>query len=145
MAGIRSLCIIIAIDSASGLIIFVLDIYNAFHNTILPNPSKIVYLSLPYLYLERYKIKWPKHSLASGNHNKLCMQAINSIQGTKLAGKFWYDFLKPIFITVKIIKSSSDHAVFSWVYKIYKYFLAVETDEILTLTENRIYFERLTQ
>ena len=59
VAGISSLCIITAIDSAEGLIIFVLDVYNDFQNTILPNPAEIVYLSLPYLYLDWYKIKWP--------------------------------------------------------------------------------------
>ena len=39
VAGIRSLCIIIAIASAEVLIIFVLDISNDFHNTILPRPA----------------------------------------------------------------------------------------------------------
>ena len=39
VAGIRSLHIIIAIAYAEGLILFVLDISNAFQNTILPNPT----------------------------------------------------------------------------------------------------------
>ena len=60
-AGICSLRIIIAIASAKGLILFVLDISNDFQNTILPNPAERVYLGLPYIYLDRYKIKWPKH------------------------------------------------------------------------------------
>ena len=50
VADILYLCIIIAIYSAEGLIIFVLDIYNAFQNKILPNPAEIFHLSLPYLY-----------------------------------------------------------------------------------------------
>ena len=49
MASILSLCTIIAISYAEGLIIFVLEISNAFHNTILPYPSEIVYLKLPYI------------------------------------------------------------------------------------------------
>ena len=36
--GIRFLSIIVEIDSAEGLIIFVLDISNDFQNTTLPNP-----------------------------------------------------------------------------------------------------------
>ena len=60
MAGIRSLRIITAIESEEVLIIFVLDIYNALKNTILPNPAERVYLILPYLYLDCFKIKWPK-------------------------------------------------------------------------------------
>ena len=52
LAGILSLCIIIAIASAEGLNIFFLDISNVFHNTILPNLAEILYPSLPYLYLD---------------------------------------------------------------------------------------------
>ena len=51
MADIRLLLIIIAILFAEGLILFVLDIFNAFQNTILPNPAERVYFSLPYIYI----------------------------------------------------------------------------------------------
>ena len=61
--GIRSICIIIAISYVEVLIIFVLDISNAFQNNILPNPEEIVYLRLTYLYRYWYK-KRPKHQLA---------------------------------------------------------------------------------
>ena len=60
---IRSLHIIIEIASAEGLIIFVLDISNAFQNTILPKPTEIVYLSLPYLYLDWYNRKIAEKTL----------------------------------------------------------------------------------
>ena len=49
VACIISLSIIIPIASAEDLIIFVLNISNAFQNTILPNHAEIVYLSLSYL------------------------------------------------------------------------------------------------
>ena len=66
---IRSLNIIIAIASAEVLIIFVLDISNALKNNILPNPAEIVYLRLPYIYLDFYKRKWPKqHTQPSVHH-----------------------------------------------------------------------------
>ena len=51
--GILSLRIIISIASVEGLIIFVLEFSNVFQNTVLPYPAEIVYLNLPYLYLER--------------------------------------------------------------------------------------------
>ena len=60
VAGILSLHIITAIAFAEGLVIFVLDISNNFHNTILPNPAETFYLSLPYIYMDLYKIKRPK-------------------------------------------------------------------------------------
>ena len=140
---IRSHCVIILITSAEGLIRFVLEISYDFQNTILPNPAEIVYLSLPYLYLDWYKIKFLKHPLVSINQKELCIQAIKSIQVTKPAVKLGYDLLKSFFITIKIIRRSSNHAVVSWVYKNYKSFLNVEIDDILMAIENRIFFERL--
>ena len=56
--------------------------------------------------------------------------------GKKTAGKSWYDLLKYIFIPVSIIRSSSDHAVFSWIYNNCKYSLAVQTYDILMATKN---------
>ena len=44
-----------------------------------------------------------------------------------------------------MIRTSYDNSVFSWVYKNYKSFLTVETYYILMTTENKIFFERLTQ
>ena len=40
VSGIRSLSIIIAISSAEGFVLFVLDISNAFQNTVYPNLQK---------------------------------------------------------------------------------------------------------
>ena len=48
VTGILSLCIIIATAYAECLILFVLDISNAFQNIILCNNSERVHLSLPY-------------------------------------------------------------------------------------------------
>ena len=53
----------------------------------------------------------------------------------------WYDLLKSIFTTVRVIRSSSYHAGFSWVYNNYKTFLSVETDDILLATENRFFLK----
>ena len=64
VSGINSIHIIITIASAEGLIVFILGISNAFQNTILPNPAEIFYISFPHLYLEWFKIKWPKHPLS---------------------------------------------------------------------------------
>ena len=59
--------------------------------------------------------------------------------------KICYELLKSIFIIVKIIRSSSDHSVFSWVNNTYKYLFDVEIYDILIATENIICFERLKQ
>ena len=46
---------------------FFLDIPNAFQNTISHHLEKRFHLSLTYLFMGWYKIKWPKHTLASRN------------------------------------------------------------------------------
>ena len=74
--GILHPCIIMAIASTEGLIIFVLDISNAFHNTFLPDPAERIYLSFPYLYLDWCKIRFPKHPLASRNQKELFIHEI---------------------------------------------------------------------
>ena len=117
---------------------FLLDISNAFQNISIPNPEEMLYLSLPHLYLEWFKIKWSKHPLASRNKNEIWIQAIKSIQGTKPSVKLWFDLLKEILVIVKIIRSSSYHAVFPWFYMNYKYFLVVETYYISW--QHRIWF-----
>ena len=121
VAGILSLCIIVDITSAEGLIIFVLVISNAFQNTILLNPEERVYLSLP-LYLECFKRKLSKHPLSSINQKKLCIQAIKSTQG-KNCWKIMVRLNENIITTVKMTRSSSDNAVFLRVYKIINPFL----------------------
>ena len=74
VAGIPSLYIFIAIEYVEVLNIFVLDISNDFQNNSLTNTAERVYLSLPFIYLDWYKIKWPKHQLFSRNQKGLCIQ-----------------------------------------------------------------------
>ena len=78
--------------------------------------------------------------------SKITISSDNQINSEgKYAVNFWYDLIKSIFIKVKIIRSSSEHAVFSWIYNLYKYFIAIETDYIPMATHNRVCFERLMQ
>ena len=114
---IRSLRISIEIASVEGLILFVLGICNAFQKTIVTKLVERVYLDLSYIYLDWYNRKWPKYILVSSNYKYLCIQGIKSIQGSKPAEKLWYDLLKSIYVTVKMIRISCDHDLFSWVYK----------------------------
>ena len=51
VAGISSFRIIVTIAYEEILILFILDISNAFQNIIITNPAERVYLILPYLYL----------------------------------------------------------------------------------------------
>ena len=44
-----------------------------------------------------------------------------------------------------MIRSSHNYAVFSWTYKTYKSIIAVDTENNLMETNNKVYFERLTK
>ena len=91
VSGIRSLCIIIAIAFAEGLILILLDIYNALQNNILYNPTERVYLNLPCICMHWYKRNFPKYPLSSRNQKELCIQSIKPIQVTKPDGKLCRD------------------------------------------------------
>ena len=84
-----------------------------------------------------------KHPLTSINPKEIFIQAIKSIQGTKASGKLLHDLLKYIFIIFNIIRSLSDHAVLSWIYRTHEYFISVKTDDILMAKQNRVLFEIL--
>ena len=88
VADIRSLCIIISISSAEGLILFDLDIYNDFQNTISPNPTEIVYLILPYLYLDFNK---------ENGQNIHCPQVISENYSYKQSSRFKAQNLLELF------------------------------------------------
>ena len=72
VSGICPLRIIIAIAYAEGLVIFVLDIYNAFYNTMLADPAEKVYLRLPYLYMD-----WLKKTSISLNKSEVIIHSEN--------------------------------------------------------------------
>ena len=80
MEIIKYIRIIITIAFAESMIVFILDISNAFQNTILPNPEDRVYISLQHLYMEWFRRKLPKHTLSSNNPKEPCIQAMKSTQ-----------------------------------------------------------------
>eukprot|EP00957_Ditylum_brightwellii_P205449 15343941-Ditylum_brightwellii.AAC.1 len=77
---------IIAIAAAENMIIYGLDVSNAFQTNIEEKPYERVYISIPPLYLEYVFGKWPNHPLLGTPANELCLQGLKSIQGTKPAG-----------------------------------------------------------
>jgi hypothetical protein len=78
---------ILNLAAASGLLISILDISNAFQNCIIFDASERVYLSLPPLYLDWFLQQWPDYNLPSLNIKDLVIQCLKSIQGTKDAGQ----------------------------------------------------------
>ena len=81
--GIISLCKLITIDSAEGLILYLLDIYSAFQNIIITDPQERVFPSLPHLYLESVNRKYPNHPLSSRNFKNFTFNPSNQLRKKK--------------------------------------------------------------
>ena len=148
VAGICSICIITSISSVEVLITprycclghlqWLLEYY-------FTRPCRTSWYQLATSIYGLVKNKTSKTSIRLKKSERIMHQAIKSIQGTKPDEKFWYYWIKYIFITVKMIKSSSDHAILSWIYKIYPYFFAFKTDDVLKAIHNKISFVRIVK
>jgi len=70
-ASIDSLCLLLNLAASECLLISIMDISNAFQNTIIFDASDQVYLSLPPLYLEWFHHQWPDYDIPSFNTKEL--------------------------------------------------------------------------
>jgi hypothetical protein len=58
MAMIDSICIVISLGDAQGKQAYILDIHNAFQNTIEFDPRKLTYITLPPFFTEYLRLRW---------------------------------------------------------------------------------------
>jgi hypothetical protein len=106
----------------------IIDVSNAFQNTIAPSSSRI-YVSVPPTYLdwlaETEKLEFDR----SVQHVR---QMLNSNQGTKDAGNLWYHLLYGVFQEYGLQRSTVDQCLFIKAYDdgIYLY-IGVATDDFL--------------
>jgi hypothetical protein len=145
VASIDSIRLLLNLAASQGLLVSVLDISNAFQNSIIFNPDECVYISLPPLYLDWFIQQWPDFNLASTNAKDLVLQCLKSIQGTHDAGQRWYKLLAGILLALKLIRCSCEHGVFTWHLPKETCFFALATDDILFLSKTRSPFLCLKQ
>eukprot|EP00957_Ditylum_brightwellii_P191797 14601051-Ditylum_brightwellii.AAC.1 len=65
------------------MLAFPLDVSNAFQINIEPNPSERVHISVPPFYVEYFFTKWPDRPLKGTPADKLYIQALRFMQGSK--------------------------------------------------------------
>jgi hypothetical protein len=146
VASIESIRVLLNLAASNGLLVSILDISNAFQNSIIFDDSEHVYMSLPPLYLEWFKHQWPDFTLPSMNPKELVLQCLKTIQGTRDAGRRWYILLSGCLIQLKFVRSSTDHGVFTWFFNdVELCYLALATDDILFLSKTRSPFLFLRQ
>eukprot|EP00957_Ditylum_brightwellii_P110231 8407913-Ditylum_brightwellii.AAC.1 len=74
---------LLAIAAAEIMLIFPVDVSNAFQTNIEFNPLDQVHIIIPPFYLEYFFTKWPDQPLKGTPVDKLCIQALHSMQGSK--------------------------------------------------------------
>jgi len=79
VASIDSIRLLLNLAAASGFLISILDISNAFQNSIIFDASERIYLSLPPLYLDWFHQQWPDYNLPSLNVKDLVIQCLKYI------------------------------------------------------------------
>jgi hypothetical protein len=103
VASIDSICLLLNLAASKGLLISIMDISNAFQNSIIFDATERVYLSLPPLYLDWFRQHWLDYQLPSLNIKDMVIQCLKCIQGTRDAGQQWYKLLAGCLFALKVI------------------------------------------
>jgi hypothetical protein len=145
VASIDSLRLLLTLAASEGLIISIMDISNAFQNSIIFDATERVYISLPPLYLDWFRQQWPDYNLPSLNAKDLVIQCLKCIQGTRDAGQRWYKLLAGCLLAQNMVRCSCDHGIFIWSLPTETCYCALETDDLLFLSKTRQPFLQLMQ
>ena len=79
---------------SDGMIMVFINTSNAFQTNVISDPKKRVYTTLPTIYLEWFRARFPNHPLGKCKNSKeMIMQSLKKILGTKDVGFEWYQLL----------------------------------------------------
>lgn len=131
----------LAISASWNLIVGVIDVTNAFQNTILP-PHKREYVTLPPYYLEWFKRRHPLITVDE-TKGRLCIQACNGMQGTKPAGRNWNQALHAVLTTFGLQNVPAEQALYVLHTSDYLLIVSVSTDDLLCSYSSVDVFHRL--
>ena len=92
----------------------ILDVSNAFQNTIFPIHERFCVIPPPY-YLDCFEISYPNVPL-NRDDGSFFPQYMNIIQGTKPDGRQWNRLLDSVVTFFKYKKSTIDHAIYIKVF-----------------------------
>ena len=127
-----SLHFMIAIATSEGMTFYFIDISNAFQTNVIADPKRRHYIKLPALYLKWFKSIWPNHPIVQMDPKELCMQTLRGLQGTKDAGRLWYELIYTILVDgLGMIPCSTNKGLFTWNKNNHRALLALATDDII--------------
>ena len=138
IATADSIRICIAFGASKMMLVFALDIGNAYQ-TNLQKLSQRVYVKCPPLYAEWFKDRYPNHPLPP-TKTFYVLQAVHSIQGTRSAGNEWFEFSSKIFKKMGMVQNATDNAVFTFRYDNDLLILLTNVDDFLILTSTKEFY-----
>ena len=135
--GYASLRILLCLSSVLGLIIYMLDVHNAFQCTPLAEneSSPPIYVTMPPLYLRWFLKSHPNFQL--DEKEKYVLQMFMNMQGNKQASRGFYKLLAKMLATMGLFPLSIDKAIFALSRGTSILILAVQTDDILLATNSK--------
>jgi hypothetical protein len=117
VASIESTHVLLCLAAAQGKQVFILDVRNAFQNTIQFDAQKRTYNMIPPFFSEYLCLHWPDRpnleTITTDSH-LYTIQNFRSMQGQKDAGRLWHHLLKGAFENIGLHRSVADHPVFVW-------------------------------
>ena len=123
----------LALASALGMNIIVIDISNAFQSNIIEDLTQRQYISLPAYYLLWLCLRWPNHPILKYAAKDLVIQTIRKLQGAKDAGTSFFLLLHKFLMSddIGMKASTTNKGIYKWMYNGHKNLMAVTTDDFL--------------
>jgi len=100
----------VAISASETLTLGVLDVTNAFQNTI-KDPNSRMHVTIPPHYLQWFKHCFPNVKTQE-NKTGCCLQVCNGMQGDKAAGREWNVILNKALCVFGFIRIPTDHGCY---------------------------------
>jgi hypothetical protein len=139
VAMIDIIRVMLSIGASQDKQAYILDIRNAFQNTIEFDPSKRAYNTMPPFFVEYLRLRWSQHPVEQ-DPTGFVAQNFCSMQGKKNAGQKFYQLISHYLRHIGLHRSISDHGIFIWKQPISELFLALATDDCIILVDDRAQF-----
>jgi hypothetical protein len=143
VAMIDSIHVMLNIGDSQGKQAYILNIRNAFQNTIEFDPSKRTYNTVPPFFVEYIRLRWSQHpelTAVEQYPTGFVVQHLCSMQGKKDARQFFYKLISHYLRHFGLHRSISDHGIFIWKQPTSELFLALATDDFIILVDDHVQF-----
>ena len=119
------------------MIIVFIDASNVFQTNVILDPKKRIYITLPTMYLEWFRARFPDHPISKCRNSKeLIMQSLRNIQGTKDAGYEWFQLLAKIFDELSWKPNSTCKGVWVYIKDNITAYINLVTDDIIYMSRS---------